>query len=331
MQKSVSIIGMGQVGQALASYFLSKQYTVYGWNRHCFGNKRTSLENNSFLYNGQDVGRIVLYNQDLSKIDIRSEVIIVATLANGHDEIIKAFQDRVVGKKIIIIPGCFGSYYVFNCLKGNDIYEINPSPFSARVSGTVGNFDFFSEKKKYYIGTNDDTDQIIPLFPKGVTVSPIESSLLNIEMILHPIIALCTENNDYYFYREGINEKSLDLIEGVDEERLALARCLGIKIDSIANTLKKEYQALNTGVYPRGIEHIFTKTIPFINSGIVYNDCDYSRYISEEIPYRLVPFYYLGKRCGLGMCTTQAVIDLACERENINYYKEGRRLPILDI
>ena len=48
------------------------------------------------------------------------------------------------------------------------------------------------------------------------------------------------------------------------------------------------------------------------------------RYISEDIPYSLVPIATLGKNLGLKTTNMDSIINLACMCNNENYWQTGR-------
>lgn len=330
MEKSVSILGMGNIGQGLAAHFLSNDYKVFAWNRLGNQDKISLLKRAWFHYKGKNVGRVEVLEKNLSSLIFQTKIIIISTTANAHREIIDELKN-IKNKLIIIIPGCFGSYYCFKRLEGNKIFEINPPPFNIRVS-KIGRFLYFNEVDNYYIGSQYYDEDVLRLFPKGEIVHPLLSSLNNIEMILHPVIALNNKDKKKFnFYREGVNAKIVEVIKAVDEERIQLGRYFNITIDPIEKMFEKRYKHLNNTKYPENLVDIFRNTKPFVDSNITFDRSSFSRYIYEEVPFRLVPFYFLGIECGLKMKNTKYIIEKANKSEGINFFEYGRKLNINDV
>ena len=55
------------------------------------------------------------------------------------------------------------------------------------------------------------------------------------------------------------------------------------------------------------------------------------RYITEDIPYGLVPLAYLGDLAGVPTPIMDAMIDLASTVNHVNYRKEGMTLEKLGL
>lgn len=330
-KKEIFIFGMGNLGQGLASYFLSNGFKVEVWNRP---NKKkyNELKNNYFYYNNKPVGKVLVSNSNIQKLKIKPEMIIIATTANAHDKIIRSLAGKIKNKLILIIPGCFGSFYEFSKLTGNHIFEINPSPISTRVT-TVGSFSYFRQDfiSNYLIGSKNIESKILEIFANGKFCHPLKSSLSNLDMILHPTIALGNiKKKNYFFYRDGINSTIEKQILLIDEERIDLGKKFNFELSDIRTSLKLKYELLNNKKYPNTLISIFKTTEPYKSSQIIYSK-HVNRFIEEEVPFRLVPFYFLGIECGLKMINTRKIIDKACKIFNIDYYKLGRRIALDDI
>ena len=210
--------------------------------------------------------------------------------------------------------------------------RINSSPFFSRTT-TDGTIHYIKENNIYYIGSKkfDNDKDVFDLFPKGVHVEPMISTLMNIEMIMHPVIYIYNNSERFHFYCEGINSIASEKIIAIDKERIELGKKLNLNIPSIVETLKAHHEHLNSDIYPGSLMTILTKTKPFINSNILFNRSEQQRYITEEVPFRLVPLYLLGKDLGLKMDNTKSIIEKSNSLFNTNYYKNGRYISISDI
>ncbi|HDK42053.1 MAG TPA: hypothetical protein ENG87_01635, partial [Candidatus Pacearchaeota archaeon] len=245
MNKRIAILGMGDLGIALAAHFLHQNYKVTVWNRS--STKLLMLKNIDYKINGSSPPRLPeIHDGDLYALKLSNFIVIVTSVADAHEEIIEGIKNNINSNNIVIvIPGCFGAYYEFRKhLNTNSIYEINPSPISSRVSITKNTINM-KLNSGYYIGGLGCQKDVKELFPKGEFVSPIHSSLMNVEMILHPTIFLTTKGNISGFYRDGVNYHNTKIINAIDLERLDLGMHIGIKLPSLVDILKSKYASLN--------------------------------------------------------------------------------------
>lgn len=331
MKRPILIVGAGNVGIGLASYCLYKNRKVFIWSNSA--SKRSVLEKINYSYQGVvSRDRPIILDQDLRFMDLSNFIIIIATVANAHEYLVKKLRHSVdKSSVIIIIPGCFGSYYYFKKHLGIDnIVEINSSPINSRVDHD-GNQLFLKYNPFYYIGSTYREEEISSLFPTGTYVNPMFSTLMNIEMVLHPSIYLYSNRDEFYFYRDGINKGSSKMICEIDLERMEVARRLGMNLPSIPEVLESHYKHMNEGVYPENIIDTLKKTKPFCESPLVFNKKLQCRFISEEVPYRLVPLFSLGRDLGVTMGNVKTLIDRASQLFNVDYYEKGRRISVTDL
>jgi opine dehydrogenase len=55
------------------------------------------------------------------------------------------------------------------------------------------------------------------------------------------------------------------------------------------------------------------------------------RYITEDVPYGLVPYVSIGGMLGIDMPITRAFVDLACAVNEVDYWASGRTVEKLHI
>lgn len=155
-----------------------------------------------------------------------------------------------------------------------------------------------------------------------------ETSIGNVGLVLHCAPLLLNtgwtenESNIYKYYYEGITPIIGKLIDKIDQERVSVARALGLEIETARDWFKRTYHIEEETLYeciqnneayqtidaPRSLEH---------------------RYIYEDIPCGLVPLEAVGKHLGLEMNTTRLIIDLASSLLDVDFRKIGRNLDDL--
>ena len=171
-------------------------------------------------------------------------------------------------------------------------------------------------------------NQAFPQFTAGSNV--LATSLENIGAVFHPALTLLnagwiesTEGN-FEYYIQGMSPAVAKVLEKIDDERLAVARALGIRTvsarewlyltyDSPGDTLCAAIKA-TTGYF--GI-----KAPPTINH----------RYIWEDVPMSLVPMSSIGAMLGIPTPTIDMIITLAELMNGSDYRAVGRTVETLGI
>ena len=152
--------------------------------------------------------------------------------------------------------------------------------------------------------------------------SVLTTSLSNIGMLFHPFPALMNlariECGDtYHHYKEGITPLVANVIEKLDEERLALAKAFGIEIPSAFEWLDIVYSSQGDSLYLR------------LQATSQYDDIlsptdITTRYIYEDIPTGIVPMLELAKLAGTAHKHMELVLELANSLYYIDFSVIGR-------
>ncbi|HWP69322.1 MAG TPA: NAD/NADP octopine/nopaline dehydrogenase family protein, partial [Rectinemataceae bacterium] len=171
-------------------------------------------------------------------------------------------------------------------------------------------------------------NQAFPEFTAGSNV--LATSLENIGAVFHPALTLLnagwiesTEGN-FEYYLQGISPAVARVLQKIDDERLAVARALGIRTVSAREWLYLTYDspgadlcsAIRATTGYAGI-----KAPPTINH----------RYIWEDVPMSLVPMSSIGGMLGIPTPTIDLVISLAETMNDTDYRAGGRTVETLGI
>lgn len=152
-----------------------------------------------------------------------------------------------------------------------------------------------------------------------------------ITAVIHPAPALMnagwieSTGGDFFFYRQGMSRAVVDVMEGVDRERLAIAERYGFALPSTLALMNAYYHARFTSLADfarHSTEHNHTKMTP---ASLRH------RFIAQDVPYVLVPWYELGRKAGIEARTIQSLIQLASLVHNENYLETGRTLRKLGL
>lgn len=171
-------------------------------------------------------------------------------------------------------------------------------------------------------------NQAFPAFSSGSNV--LATSLENIGAIFHPALTLLnagwieSTGGDFEYYIQGVSPAVAKVLEKIDEERLAIAKALGVRTVSAREWLYLSYDSpgddlcsaikATTGYFgikaPATIDH---------------------RYIWEDVPMSLVPMSSIGAMLGIATPTIDMTIDLADIMHGRDYRAVGRTVETLGI
>src|SRR3954451_17156446 len=154
--------------------------------------------------------------------------------------------------------------------------------------------------------------------------SVFQTTLQNGNPVIHPAVTLLNAallertKGDFLFYEEGVTESVGRLIEAVDDERLAIARALGVSV------LSEPEIGVRQG-YMR--EHNYStaySTAPgFL--GIKAQSELYHRYLTEDVGYSLIFLADLAARLDVPTPVIDAVITIASVVLARDFRAEGVR------
>ncbi|MBP9722282.1 MAG: NAD/NADP octopine/nopaline dehydrogenase family protein [Gammaproteobacteria bacterium] len=341
----ITIIGAGHGGLALAAYFsnLHNQVTLCADNNHLGFTKQVKKNNNTIniidhvnnkKYNSKIFSVTNSYKTALSN----SEIIFIATPSYAHQHIFNKLVSYIQAHhKIITLAGNFSTIVFNNILQISQnhakctIADISSLPYACRVNNTGYTVDIFGIKKQMGIAaipakrTAELANQLSPVFPtKLVTYqNPLEIGLNITSGISHPIAALFNagrigQNKDeFYFYKDGISEHTSVLLEQLDADRRYIGSLYNLNLPSYLNLMSEFY-----GNDYSSIHEFFTKT-PIHNAQKLCPSSLSDRYISQDVPFVIVPWYVLGKLKGFESIIMRNIIEIASLINKTDYLEIG--------
>lgn len=285
---------------------------------------------------------------DFSKVEKSTDLLIVVSAAQGHELFFSEIPTKF-DKPIVIIAGHYGALSLRNFLKKKGIYnnnlimETDTLPYATRKT-TKNEVLIFGVKRKFMIGAlpssrgSEALEILRILYPQiELAKNVIQTSLSSGNPIMHPISVLSNlymTEKKFYPYDEdfgqpiyhyyNITPGTARIMEQIDRERIEIGKALGLKILSQKERVKELYGAegpdlyhamINTKVYMVG-------TAPTSLS---------TRYLTEDVPYGLVPAINLAKKVNVETPITNAVAELACAATGTNFFKTGYNLAKLGI
>lgn len=351
MKKSIfAILGAGNGGQGLAAYFSIKGYEVRIFD---FLEEPISLlkEKGEIILEGAEngVGKIALASNKIEEVISGADVIMVVNPSIYHKKIAKECAPYIKSGQIIFLhPASVFGAFAFKkaledsgCHKNVTIAESNTLLFACRAIET-GRVHIGGKKDRLLVAAFPACDKdkvfdiispVIEEIQMGETV--LETSMDSTNAMVHPLPTIMNASwsesgKRFKYYHDGIGETVGHFIEGMDAERIAIGKKLGLTLSKDLFTLFMEYEAEynTTGNTISQIVKAVEAYHDIYASSSVKN-----RYIYEDVPMGLVPFIEIGELLGLPVDKMKLTVKL-CEEmlgENLSAGGNCRNLENLGL
>jgi opine dehydrogenase len=340
MEMSVSIIGAGNCGCAFAADLVSRGVSVLLYAHPDHRQNADSIRSNGYLEASVKIeGRFhPIVSSDMDDVVRFSRFIVITVPSYGHDAILSELKKFDLSQHIVIsITGNFFALVARKHLNARFILETSTSPYASRMQ--KGKVLVMGVKSILPIAALPiDLSQALRDEIGTIFLMPLEwrSNVLEIGMscitgVIHPTPALMntgwieTTRGDFYFYREGMSPSVIKVIISVDKERMAIARAFGFKPQPVLTIMNSYYCRAFIGFTEfarETVEHNMTKMTPTHMQ---------DRFIVQDVPYVLVPWYELGAKVGIHSSAIKSIIDLASIVNATNYMETGRNLRRLGL
>ena len=344
--EKIAVLGGGNGAQALAGHLSSMGFSVTLFEHPEFYDSIRSLEgekNIRLTGSINALGKLRRVTKDPADIG-DADIIYYLAPSFAQEAILNLVAPYIKsGAQLLLMPGNFGAL-AMKKPRGNilpeslAVAESDTIPYACRLEGpgsvTVwGMKNFLAVSALPSRTTNSFIDRIQKAFPVPLVPAPntLSIGLSNTNMILHcPTMIMNasridSEEGAFRFYAEGMTDSVCAVMEFMDEERRAVGKALGLNLLSTLEDMKKLYSLegdslreviLNNPVYcghgpdsPSSMEH---------------------RYLTEDVPYLLVPAFETGRKLGIAMPVTESVIRLASAIAGEDYLSTGRTLEFFD-
>ncbi len=286
--------------------------------------------------------RLALITANIPEAVENAELVMVVVPAYGHE----AFMRELIGcvrkdQAVIFHSSYFSSLIFAKMLKeagreGEILFgETTSLLYLAHLRG-AGRVWIKAGKRRMPFAafpasrTEEVLKRVNLVYPQLVPAKNVfDTSLNEAGVLVHPVTTLLNlsriERNgpyksNYYDLTPGIG-KVMDVVDG---ERQAVQRALGLPPVSLPSMIHDFFNVSGKNCYEA-----------------IYNCPNYSkqttpdglehRYISEDVPFGLVPTTAIGEQMGLDMSTTRSIVQLACSAAGKDFWKEGRSLEAMGL
>lgn len=342
MDKSIAVIGGGNGAMAFAGYLGLEGFKVFLASK--FPEELSEIKS----CGGIKVDGVVEGFAEVEVVDDLSrlediEFILVVVPANAHEDIARFLSPYLRdGHVIVLNPGrTLGALAFTKALKDSGcdadvtVVEAQTLLFACRTTGPaevlikgvkqrVSAAAFPAERTDVAV---EGIRKILPQFEQVPTI--LHTSFMNIGAIFHPTTMILNcgrveSKEEFDFYQEGMTPRVVDTLEGLDKERVDIARAYGVDAISASSWLEAAYGVEEDSLYENLMSNKAYKGIK------APNRMD-TRYILEDVPTGLVPFASLGKLAGVRALMSESIINLAGNMFGIDFWEKGRTMKNLGL
>jgi opine dehydrogenase len=277
---------------------------------------------------------------DLAEAVDGATLIAVTTVNNDHRAVARQLAPRLGdGQVVALIPGYVGGSFEFRralatagCRAAIKLGEMDNFPFTGAVLGPAA-VRVASLKRQLQVAALPAVDgaAVLDLVkralpPATLARNVLQTALATMNPILHVPGMLGNQGRldageRFQFYGTGITPSVARVVEALDAERVALARAFGVDVPTVRGWLARTYGLEGPELYPliQRLHHEIFKDSPAPGA------LD-ARYVTEDVPYGLVPIAELGRLAGVPTPVAHALAVLASAALGRDFMTEGRTL-----
>lgn len=348
--KRIAVLGGGNGGHAIAADLTCKGFDVRVFSR--WPEEFKALRDRGGIdFTDPSGGRFVPFNRVCGRIEEvldGAEVILFTVPAIAHDYYAEASAPYLKPDQIVVLnPGSTGGALAFRKrLKdvestwNGPICETSTLTYICRLVGPA-KVKVTSRSRVQFAAlpgarTGECFQAFKELFPDAIEKrNVLETSLNNINAVLHPPGMILNagwieySRGNFSYYCEGTTPAVAKVIETIDQERMALCQKLGTSSERFLDFFYKagstSEQAYRSGSVYRALQESEPNRFIRAPESLSY------RFLSEDIPFGIVPMACLGRMLGIDTPIIDVLINLASLVNETDYWKTGWTLEKMGI
>ena len=339
----IAVLGSGNSGQALAGTLTLSGHEVHlaAVPEHAtqirilqsLGGVWVEADDSLGVMSG--FAKIARIDTEVGEAVSESELIILALPAYAQDAYFETLAEYAQPNAVVLIqPGKFGALRFAQTLRKHQrdpsellIAETSTSPYAAKISG-LGCIWIRGVKKETLMASwpaqrfDELRERTHPVFPSYVRAKNVlMTSISDGASVLHPVTTLMNLSRletmgPYRTHGYDLTPQVGRMVEAVDQERCRVAAAFDVPFTILQDQLKNFYGLEGETVY-EVVSHSHVH-----RDQITPRNADH-RYITEDVPYGLVPILRLARMSGFEVPATQAIVTMASIVNETDY--EGDR------
>lgn len=343
LRRRVGIAGTGAVASGYAAFLASNGHDVALWSPRGGPALGGKTDGTLIAVGMLDAECHPMLTASAAELCEFSDVLIIALPAYGHMMAMDALAPHVRSGQPVIISShsALGALYLGDLLAARGIeapvIAWSTTALTAKTAGQ-GKVRVGSVRARVDICTLPETasDEGLDICRKlfGDRFLACEGllavTLSNVNAQNHLGIALCNltrmEKGETWNQVENMTPMIARLLEALDGERLAIAKSLGLKVRSVHEHFHLSYHVTESPDLAEMFAEMRHRKLG--GNGPVSPD---SRYVTEDIPYGVVPIVALGELAGSPAVLHKSGLDIFCALYGRDFRRECDLLKALDI
>lgn len=350
-KKRVTIIGAGNAGLTAAYHLTKHGSTVCLYDAEDFSDNLNNVrrkggiraleefKGDPLLFGGFEP--IHLVTTSIEEAVNFSDVILMPVPSYAQE---KLFEPMIPYLKhdqmIMLLPGNYGSLVLQQLLIKRGYQDLNITfvdaisiPWACRIVGDA-EIAIYGIKKFLPIALfphknrNEQIERLQTNFPVPLQLldNVIIAGLENINLCAHPVYTILNmgilENygGKFSFYHDCCSRATASVAEVLDQERLQVGNRLGFHLPSDLEMMNALYGMNETNIFNLNRN---SKTHQKIRNS---PNSPAHRYITEDVPFLLVPCLDFARLVGVDVPILEALINLAGAFNHTDYIQNGRTL-----
>jgi len=324
MVRTVAILGGGHGAQTLAADLALAGARVRLFELPEFAPALAEVFDSGRIEAHGDILRgtaqLELVTDDLDSAVSDVEVVFVAVPAFAHARYAQLLGPRVKdGQLVTLLPGTLGTLEIARIWRdcGTDpavvLAESETLPYATRAlqPGVVHVYGRTTVQIGVFPATS--TEWAVSLLSDLLAVTAardvLESGFNSLNPVLHPPGTILNagrierSRGQFYIYEEGMTPSVVGVMDALDDERRALARVFGLELPTVAQALH------HAGYGPAGSTWEALNGSASLTPIAGPTSLD-TRYLSEDIPFGLVPWSQIGRQVGVATPVMDALVTL---------------------
>ena len=346
----ITVIGAGNGGVTAAYHFAKEGHKVCVYDNPLFATQINAIkekggikalereDDTEFCFPGFE--HIDLATTNIQKAMEYSDIFVMVCPSFAQEvlfsEMLPYLKD---GQTVLLMPGNYGGLVLKRILKEKGLSHLDISiadavsiPWACRITepaviSIMGIKEFLpvSIMSNKVDDVKEKLDEILPV-PVEVLENPIVAGLENINFGGHPLLTtlnmglLENYNGQFNYYGDCCSMATARAAARMDKERLSVGKELGVR-------LRTELEAMNA-LYACNCKSVYEFNRGSVTHGKIHNapSDSKSRYITEDVPYLLVPCYELATKLGIRVPIVESCIHIASAYNETDYFETGRTL-----
>ena len=356
--KRVAVLSAGNGGITFAAHFLEKGDVqwVSLYNRSSY-RLDPIRENDDRIFSrgeiGGDEGReyqLALVTSDPVEAIKGVDLIIMAGTQPAIDHLGNAVAEHIKPDQIMMIgSGTLGSTWEMQaslraggCVELPIVGEFNILPYATKLDNGVQGRVWVRGVKGALDAAFSPPDKLPDAFKRWLyKVYPhlnmfpnvLYTGLSGANMVVHPVVVLrnldkVRARKAWALYAEGVTPEVGELMDIVDEERLAIAEACNVEMMPLYKFLERAYPPFEgvevTNLYEWFHSRMRSKSGQIHLEAVPGPTTTHVRLVEEDIPYGMVPLEGLAKLVGVPCPTVSMFIDEACDILDEDFRLSGR-------